>query len=158
MELTLSWLKEHKACDESQDLFIKKYGKEGSVSIKEIIENLRKFGLPSWEGWLMAQEVPLTEAMIKEGADMRICEDYPVRKAAALGNLEMVKYLVGHGADIHALRDDAIECAVKNEHLPVVRYMVEEIKIDTSTDSFIVNAAKVYNSQKVIEYLQSLAK
>ncbi len=46
--------------------------------------------------------------------------------ASAEGHLEVVKYLVSEGADIHAENDCAARWASRKGHLEVVKYLVLE--------------------------------
>ncbi len=39
------------------------------------------------------------------------------------GNLDVVKYLVSQGADIHADKDWALGLAAENGHLAIVKYL-----------------------------------
>ena len=48
------------------------------------------------------------------------------RWASENGHLEVVRYLVEQGANIHANNDYAIRWASENGHLEVVRYLVEK--------------------------------
>jgi ankyrin repeat protein len=43
---------------------------------------------------------------VKQGADIHVWHEQPLRWAAYYGNLEVVKYLVEQGADIHVWVDD----------------------------------------------------
>jgi ankyrin repeat protein len=47
-----------------------------------------------------------------------------LRVAALNGHLEIVKYLVEHGADIHIWEDEALRVASFNGHLEVVKYLL----------------------------------
>src|SRR5690606_34115855 len=50
--------------------------------------------------------------------------EYIVAYAASNGHLEVVKYLVGLGADIHANNEYALRWAAENGHLEMVKYLV----------------------------------
>jgi ankyrin repeat protein len=51
--------------------------------------------------------------------------DNKLRSAAHNGHFEIVKYLVEHGANIHADNDYALRYAARNGHLEVVTCLVE---------------------------------
>ena len=53
-------------------------------------------------------------------------EDYVLRWAAENGYLDIVKYLVKHGADIHANSDYALRLAIDSEHLNVIKYLADQ--------------------------------
>ena len=41
------------------------------------------------------------------------------------GHIEVVKYLVEHGADIHAVNEQALRLAKENGHIEIVKYLNE---------------------------------
>ena len=51
--------------------------------------------------------------------------DESLRLSAENGHIDMVKYLVENGADIHAQNDESLRLSAKNGHLGVVKYLVE---------------------------------
>ena len=50
-------------------------------------------------------------------------KDDALRWASWYGHLQIVKYLVQKGVDIHAQKDAALMWASKNGHLQVVKYL-----------------------------------
>ena len=50
-------------------------------------------------------------------------DEYPLRVAIVNGHLEVVKYLVEQGADIHVLDDAPLIRAVTNGHLEIANYL-----------------------------------
>ena len=44
------------------------------------------------------------------------------------GHLEVVKFLIEHGADVHVFNDWALACAAKNGHLEVVKCLENQVK------------------------------
>ena len=46
-----------------------------------------------------------------------------LRWAASSGHLDLVKYLVGNGADVRAYNGLALRCAAENGHLDIVKYL-----------------------------------
>ena len=65
--------------------------------------------------------------MVSKGANILARNDVALRWASKNGHLEIVKYLVEQGADIHTQIDvnDALIKAILNGHLEVVRYLIE---------------------------------
>lgn len=61
----------------------------------------------------------------KCGIDIHHDNDSCLRWSAYYGHLEIVQYLVEHGADIHACNDEALRFSATEGHLEVVRYLVE---------------------------------
>ena len=62
--------------------------------------------------------------------DRRVCvtidDNLPIRQAALFGQLEKVKMLCEHGADIHSCNNFALRYAVKNGHDAVVKYLLTQ--------------------------------
>lgn len=82
--------------------------------------------------------LPLAEELIRRGVNINAPDHFdgtPLSTAASGGQLEMVRYLVEHGADIHARLSTnyngipdgrkAFHLAVTNGHLPVVEYLLQ---------------------------------
>lgn len=63
-----------------------------------------------------------------------------LRLAADYGYLDIVKYLVEQGADIHVKQDDAYTCAVYNGHIDVINYL--KSKGAKETELYQVKAAE----------------
>ena len=63
--------------------------------------------------------------LIEKGSDIHAENDYALRYSAMNGHLEVVKYLIEVGADIHALIDYALTLSANNGHLEVVKYLIE---------------------------------
>lgn len=54
------------------------------------------------------------------GVNLRYNYDVAFRNASTYGHLSVVIYLLEQGADIHAIKDEALRWASENGHLPVV--------------------------------------
>jgi hypothetical protein len=67
----------------------------------------------------------LVKYSLEKGANIHGNNDEALRWASANGQLEVVKYLVEQGANIHALNDNALIWASIYGHLEVVKYLVE---------------------------------
>ena len=63
--------------------------------------------------------------LIEKGADVHTKNDSALRTSAEKGHLEVVKYLIEKGADIHAVNDSALHFSVLYGHLEVVKYLIE---------------------------------
>ena len=84
--------------------------------------------------------LPLAESLIQRGAFVDTPDHFggtPLTTAASTGQLEMVRYLVNQGADIHAKLTtighaskqpdgrNALHLAARNGHLEIVEYLIE---------------------------------
>jgi hypothetical protein len=68
----------------------------------------------------------IVKYMIELGADVHIFEVNPVMLASSGGHLDVVKYLAEKGLDIHACGDEALISACRSGHLDVVKYLIEQ--------------------------------
>ena len=64
--------------------------------------------------------------LVEHGADIHAYDDEALRWSAASGHLKVVKYLVEHGANIHACNDQALKLSFKNGHTEVAEYLREQ--------------------------------
>ena len=73
--------------------------------------------------------------------------------ASKYGKLELVKYLVEHGADIKIHYSESLIQASKNGHLPVVEYLVKHGANITAHDNIALQLASARGHLPVVEYL-----
>ena len=69
--------------------------------------------------------VEVVKYLIENGADIHADGDYVLLCSSDSGHLEVVKYLIDNGVDIHAWNDLAIIHSAKNEHIELVKYLIE---------------------------------
>ena len=83
--------------------------------------------------------------MLKEkGVDAH--NDPALTWSARKGHLEVVKYLIEAGADIHANNDKALNYSALYGHLEVVKYLIEKgANIDFLKDHPIMKKLKINN-------------
>lgn len=87
------------------------------------------------------------------GADPRYNYDEPLKVASSKGQLEVVKYLVDKGADIHTTSEYPLRWASNKGYLDVVKYLVDNgADIHINNDS-ILESATTYGMMKVVKYL-----
>ena len=122
MLITLGLLKKLGACDEAV-LEFKKQFPTARVSVEKLLSWLRKINQPTWEAWMMAHRVKLSEAFLKAGADVHAQDDYALRWAAELGHTRVVGLLLKAGADVHALGDYALCWAAQLGHTQTVELL-----------------------------------
>lgn len=139
--ITLVWLEKRHACQEARLAFVGIFG--GKAKIKSVINQLHAINRSDWTAWLLSQELSLTVAMVKQGADIHSEDGYTLCLAAHNGRLPLVKYLVGHGVNIHTDDDDAFCLAAGKGHLSVVKYLFEQgANIHANNDSALCWAAE----------------
>ena len=76
--------------------------------------------------------------------------------ASENGSLDVVKFLVELGADIHALDDYAVRCASENGHLDVVKFLVEKGTNIHSLDDYTLRYASGMGHLELVKYLVSI--
>ena len=72
------------------------------------------------------RHLDVVKYLVEKGADIHAANDYALRYASFNGHLDVVKYLVEKGANIHAVDDYALRYAADNGRLDVVKYLVEK--------------------------------
>ena len=89
--------------------------------------------------------------LVEHGADIHAGNDFALCWAAAKGHLDVVKYLVGCGANIHARY--ALSWGASNGHLLVVKFLVESgANIHTDNELALRWAAK-NGHLNIVKYL-----
>ena len=67
-------------------------------------------------------QVEIMKYLISQGADIHWNNDYALYMACWVGNLEAFKYLVEHGADISIYDYGCLNIAIKQDHTEIVKY------------------------------------
>jgi hypothetical protein len=78
--------------------------------------------------WMSAKHgnLDIVSYLIEHGADIHARRDHALRWCAKNGHLDVVKYLVNHGADIHSHHNGALFESAANGHLEIVHYLVDK--------------------------------
>ncbi len=95
------------------------------------------------------------QLLVSQGADVNIGNGVPLRHAAEYGNLNIVKYLVEHGADIYVKKDtdDSLRWAAKRGNLEVVKYLVEQgANIHAQNDKLLKLVSR-NEKMNIVQYL-----
>jgi hypothetical protein len=105
-------------------------------------------------------KIQILKLLIKNGASPNFSEDHPLRVAAFVGNVEIVKYLVEDcKADVHAYGDSAMINAAKNGHIKVLQYLIENCHCDPHLrDDEILRTPVMYNQIEIVKYLVEVCK
>ena len=69
--------------------------------------------------------IEIVKYLVENGADIHIFNNFALIQSSRYGYIEIVKYLVENGADIYAANNFALRLASKEGHIEVVKYLVE---------------------------------
>ncbi len=117
--------------------------------LRKIQFNVNKYlGLGSRKGRLYQVIIAL-----KNGADDT---DWALGLASRYDHLEVVKFLISQGANIHASYNNALKWASNKGHLDVVKYLIENgANIHAGNDRSL-EVARNHEHLDVVKYLESL--
>jgi ankyrin repeat protein len=121
------------------DKLLIKAAKAGDLSL---VKFALKFGKSDF-----SKERPFEFVYAKEKA---------LREASRGGYLEILKYLVDKGADIHTNYDAALRFASSKGHLEIVKYLIEKGLDPHVGDDAALEEAMEGKHWDVVKYLQSL--
>jgi ankyrin repeat protein len=100
--------------------------------------------------------VEMAKYLIESGADVHTCNDEAVWLAAMFGNLRMVKYLISCGASARARNSDAVVHAAENGYIEIVKHLVAHGADVRTQNDRPIKCALVRKNRKMVEYLESL--
>ena len=123
--------------------------------VKLLIEkdNSQKMCNKAFECFSFLGNIELVKYFLDNGADVHSSNDYAVRTASQKGYLEIVKYLVENGANIHADNDRAFLSAIQHGHFEVVKYLVEKGANIHANNDDAVRLAIQYKNFEIVKYL-----
>lgn len=76
----------------------------------------------------------ILDLLIAHGADISANDHEAYRDACIAGNIKFVQYLKKHGQDLHFQEGRGVYLAAHNNRLPLLRYLIEEEKVDFRAD------------------------
>jgi ankyrin repeat protein len=91
--------------------------------------------------------------LVEHGADVRANNSDATINAAKNGNLELVKFLVESGADVTAKDNRALYEASRNGYLEIVKFLVENGADVTANDNLTIIAALRDNHFEIVKFL-----
>lgn len=74
--------------------------------------------------------------------------------ASENGNLELVKYLIKHGANVHAHREAPLRMAASNGHLKVVEYLLDNGANPSAQNNAAIKYAEDNGYEDVADYIK----
>lgn len=115
-------------------------------------------GMHHWAAKMASKHghLEIVKYLVEKGVDIHDDTEALLFYAADNGHLEIVKYLVEKGADIHVYEDEAFRWASRNGYYDIVKYLVEYGVDIHVQNDFALKGAKQNNHTKIVEYLESL--
>ena len=95
----------------------------------------------------------VVEYLVDHGANLNVEDDNSLQWASSKGHLKVVEYLVDHGANVNAQDDYALILASKNGHLDVVEYLVDHGANVNARDDYALRWASNNGHLDIVEYL-----
>src|SRR5258708_7468049 len=113
----------------------------GNIIInKEMLKYCCKFGnVEIWE-WLLSLCGRINE------------EDFLII-SAMFGNIEMLKYFLNKGTDLHFNDDESLRLAAKNGHTEIVRLLLDRKANIHADDDYALRLSILYNHIKIVKLL-----
>ncbi len=101
-------------------------------------------------------QLNVVKYIIGVGVDVHVDDDEPLIVASKNGYLDIVKYLISKRADIHAQNEESLRGASKKGYLDIVKYLVENGADVHARNDDALRLATRYGHLEVIKYLESL--
>ena len=95
----------------------------------------------------------IVKYLVEHGADVNSQAEYALISASIGGNLEVVKYLVEHGSDVRADNDYALKQSSRIGHLEIVKYLVEQGANAQASNDFALRWSSNDGQLEVVKYL-----
>ena len=95
----------------------------------------------------------IVKFLIEHGADIHENNDYILQWASGSGYLDVIKCLVEHGADIHADDDEALHWASTNGCFDIVKYLVEQGADIHESNDYALIQASCNGYLDIVKYL-----
>lgn len=110
---------------------------------------------------LHSQNLTMFKLLQDNGADISARSNYPIRKAAEIGELDLVWHLIRSGADFRTLNDYVLRKCCTNNNIDLVNFLLEngaDIKNFIAEDIiFLINFCTVETLDLLFKYNLDLA-
>ena len=100
----------------------------------------------------------IVKYLVNKGANIHAGDDYAVRVASRRGHLEIVKYLIKKGADIHARNEEALRDAVLDDKLETVKCLIDHGACPHILTNYQLIYAELTGQNEIPKYLRSKMK
>ncbi len=93
--------------------------------------------------------------LVEKGADIHVNNEIALRNAIYYGNIDVIKFLVENGANIHILNNQPLVDSCSDGYLVVVKYLIEKGANIHSNDDEPLRRASNDGHLDVVKYLIS---
>ena len=97
----------------------------------------------------IGNHLEVVKFLLEKGANIHAQDDYALRSATENHHLEIVKFLLEKGANIHAQDDDALILASMYGHLDIVKFLLEKGADAKKVDLSYVNDPNIIQLLKI---------
>jgi hypothetical protein len=105
---------------------------------------------------VMNGNLEMTKYLLDLGADIHMASDRALIAAIGLNNFDILKLLIERGANIHVEDDYPLIVASKFGHLRIVKYLVEHGVDITAQNYEALNTARKLGHKDIEQYLENL--
>ena len=111
-----------------------------------------------WNGFLLRLSaenghLDMVKFLVQNGADIHMLDDYALLFAAENGHLDVVKFLVQNGANIQSRSDRALRFAAQNGQLDVIEFLVKNGADIHDNDDEALREASENGHKDVVKFL-----
>ena len=100
-------------------------------------------------------KIEIVKYLVDHGANVHVLDDEALRWASANGHLDVVEYLLDHNANIHARNNKALAWASQNGKIDVVEYLVDHGANIHANDDQALRWASANGHLDVVTFLKS---
>ena len=92
--------------------------------------------------------------LLEKGANLHESDDQPLCLAARNGHLEVAKFLLKKGANLHAWDDQALCLATENDHLEVVKLLLKKGATVHTLSDFLLFVSSSFHNYRAIKEIK----
>jgi ankyrin repeat protein len=97
--------------------------------------------------------IDVVKFLVGKGANIRTCEDYALRYSSQYGHIEVVKFLVEKGSDIHMCDDYALRYSSQYGHIEVVKFLIGKGANIHASDDYAFKLSSRVGNIEIVKFL-----
>jgi len=95
--------------------------------------------------------------LVEKGVNIHTCNDYALKHASEYGHLPVVQYLLENGVNIHVENDYALRIASSKGNLHIVRFLVENGADIHACNNRARKIASEKGHRRIVKYFSTIA-